>query len=229
MSQSNNSSNNNNTILCIPGVFANIKEERIRRIFTELDIGNVVRIDIVVPKIQQSNQVDQKEKEKGKEKEKEEKKGKQKQFNRVFVHIEWNETKQSVICRKKLSEGKEVKVVYDEPWFWKVSAYRPPAPKEQPKPRKARLEIEDDEETFEPNVNYSGIIAPALIVVPPVIAPALTVVPPVIAPALTVVEDNMIQYDEFGEEIKVEQIDYKSLCLPAEPPRRRKPVIVKNK
>ena len=42
----------NEPVLCIPGVFANIKEDRIRRIFADLDFGEVERVDIVVPKRQ---------------------------------------------------------------------------------------------------------------------------------------------------------------------------------
>jgi hypothetical protein len=140
---------NNQPILCIPGVFANIKEERIRRVFGDLNLGDVDRVDIVVPK----KPVGAEEKEN--------------KFNRVFIHLIWNDTPSSVACRKKLLEGKDVKIIYDEPWFWRVSAYRPPAPKPrfetQSKPRtfqpkKATLELD-----FEPEeVKYSGVIASAL-------------------------------------------------------------------
>jgi len=203
MSQSNNSTNK--TILCIPGVFSNIKEERIRRIFAELDIGNITRIDIILPKINppQSNLAGHDQKEK-------------KQFNRVFVHIEWNQTPQAATCLRKLTEGKEVKIVYDEPWFWKVSAYRPPAPKEKPKPKvyqqkKARLEIEDDEEKFDPNANYSGIIATCL----------------TDSNYVTIFEEKPsvaadIQYDEDGNKIIVENLNYSTLELPAEFPKKKK-------
>ena len=34
-------------ILCIPRVFPNIDEQRIRKIFDELQIGNIQRIDII--------------------------------------------------------------------------------------------------------------------------------------------------------------------------------------
>jgi hypothetical protein len=166
--QSNNSENKkmstNQPVLCIPGVFANIKEERIRRIFGDLNLGEVDRVDIVVPK----RPVGAEEKEN--------------KFNRVFIHLNWNDTPSSVACRKKLSEGKEVKIIYDEPWFWKVSAYRPPAPKprfeSQSKPRtfqpkKATLELD-----FEPvpEVKYSRVIAPEIIA-PEIIAPAIVMNP----------------------------------------------------
>ena len=143
-------SNANQPILCIPGVFANIKEDRIRRVFGDLDLGEVTRVDIIVPK----KPVDTDAKEN--------------KFNRVFIHLIWNDTPSSVACRKKLMEGKDVKIIYDEPWFWRVSAYRPPAPKPKivPKQKKATIQID-----YEPEVKYSGIIAPGLTTI---IAPGLS-------------------------------------------------------
>ena len=99
----------NRSILAIPGVFANIKEERIRRIFEDLNIGDVERVDIVSPKIP----VDPN--------------GKENKFNRVFIHINWNDNPNAIAIRERLEEGKDVEIIYDEPWFWRVSAYRPPA------------------------------------------------------------------------------------------------------
>jgi hypothetical protein len=86
--------------LCIPRVFNNISESKIRQVFDELGLGRISGVDI-----------------------KERRNEKGDSFKRVYVHFEkwfWNEDAQSV--RKKLVSGKEIKVVYDNPWFWKVSA-----------------------------------------------------------------------------------------------------------
>jgi len=86
--------------LCIPRVFNNISEDRIRRIFDELSLGRISAVDI-----------------------KERRSEKGESFKRVYIHFEkwfWNENAQTT--RKKLISGKEVKIVYDNPWFWKVSA-----------------------------------------------------------------------------------------------------------
>ncbi len=138
----------NEPVLCIPGVFANIKEDRIRRIFADLDLGEVERIDIVVPRAP----VEASEK--------------QNKFNRVFIHLLWKQTDQATAARERLLQGKEVKIIYDEPWFWKVSAYKPPVvvakPKFQPQqkakiqPKKATLELD-----FEPIVKEKET-APAI-------------------------------------------------------------------
>jgi len=161
----------NEPILCIPGVFANIKEERIRRIFADLDLGEVERIDIVVPK----RPVEASEKEK------------ENKFNRVFIHLIWKQTDEATAARERLLQGKEVKIIYDEPWFWKVSAYKPPVvvakPKFQPQPKakiqpkKATLQL-DFEPTPKEKETHS-VIAEALRIDIPVIAEALRIDIPV--------------------------------------------------
>ena len=86
--------------ICIPRVFNNIAEKKIRQVFDELNLGKISRIDI---------------------KERTNEKGEV--FNRVYIHFEkwfWNEDAQT--ARRKLILGKEIKIIYDNPWFWKVSA-----------------------------------------------------------------------------------------------------------
>jgi len=199
-SSENKKMSDNQPIMCIPGVFANIKEERIRRIFGDLNLGQVDRVDIVVPK----RPVGAEEKEN--------------KFNRVFVHLIWNNTPSSVACRKKLTEGKEVKIIYDEPWFWRVSAYRPPAPKprfetQQPKkfqPKKATLEL-DFEPAAAAEVKYSGVIAQGLSIVIPVEEHS--------QPAAEK------KYDELGEEIK--PLNYKN--VPPAPKKKNRIIVEESK
>lgn len=86
--------------MCIPRVFKNITRERVAGVFRDLDIGVVERIDMI-----------QKENEKGEK------------FQRVFIHFsKWNTTANALRAREMLLSGKEIKVIYDEPWFWKISA-----------------------------------------------------------------------------------------------------------
>ena len=117
-------------IICIPRVFPNINEQRIRRVFDELNLGAIERIDIV-----------SKSTEKGEK------------FNRVFVHFKkWNSGGNAEIARERLLNGKDIKIVYDDPWFWKVSAYRQPAKETRQKvhqtqkpQKKATIVFESDE------------------------------------------------------------------------------------
>ena len=86
--------------LCIPRIFNNITESKIRQVFDELGLGKISGIDI-----------------------KERKNEKGEPVKKLYIHFEkwfWNESAQS--ARRKLISGKEIKIVYDNPWFWKVSA-----------------------------------------------------------------------------------------------------------
>ena len=90
--------------LCIPRVFPNIDERRIRNVFDALEMGEIAKVDIV-----------RKRTEKGEK------------FNRVFIHWKrWNIGGNADLARERLLNGKEIKIIYDDPWFWKVSAYREP-------------------------------------------------------------------------------------------------------
>lgn len=118
-------------VLCIPRVYPNISESRIRRIFDELGMGTLERIDIV-----------SKTSEKGDK------------FNRVFVHFKrWNDSDNANIARERLLNGKDIKIIYDEPWFWKISAYREAAthresapPKQYSGRGKATITFDSDED-----------------------------------------------------------------------------------
>jgi hypothetical protein len=117
-------------VLCIPRVYPNISEGRIRKIFDDLDMGTLERVDIV-----------SKTSEKGDK------------FNRVFVHFKkWNNSENSNIARERLLNGKEIKIIYDEPWFWKISAYREserkPATHQHPSggSRKPTIAFDSDED-----------------------------------------------------------------------------------
>ena len=141
--------------LCIPRVFPNISEARIRRIFEELFLGSIARIDIVPT----SNEKGEK-------------------FNRVFVHFDmWcrNENAQQALAR--LNEGKEIKIIYDEPWFWKVSLYRK---REQPV---AATNHHHQYYKAQPRIEFSQAPAPAP-------APAQQRLP--IAPALSSASANSL-------------------------------------
>ena len=85
--------------LCIPRVFANIDEKRVRSVIEQL-LGKISRVDI----IERTNEKGEK-------------------YKRVFVHFDhWFETADAQTAKSRLIEGKEIKIVYDDPWFWKVSA-----------------------------------------------------------------------------------------------------------
>lgn len=87
--------------LCIPRVFPNISSERVEAVFNELNIGRIERVDMVVRTGDKGETL-----------------------KRVFVHLEWNDSENACRARERLLCGNDVKVIYEDPWFWKVSANR---------------------------------------------------------------------------------------------------------
>lgn len=123
-------------VLCIPRVYPNISESRIRGIFDELGMGTLDHIDIV-PKTSDKGE----------------------KFNRVFVHFRrWNDSENANTARERLLNGKEIKIIYDDPWFWKISAFKESERKSAPQQhtssvssKKATIAFDfDDERTSRP-------------------------------------------------------------------------------
>lgn len=114
----------NEPSLCIPFVFANITEERIREVFSHLELGEIERIDMVWRDSQSGGE-----------------------HQRVFIHFKkWNSDENTTRTRQALIDEETIKVVYDDPWFWKISASRTrkPRPKGVAAPR-PRIEILEKE------------------------------------------------------------------------------------
>jgi len=88
--------------LCIPRVFQNITKERVAFVFKSLDLGEIDHIDMV-PRTSENGD----------------------KFQRVFIHFKrWAGSDEAVRARERVLGGKEIKVIYDDPWFWKISANR---------------------------------------------------------------------------------------------------------
>ena len=84
-------------ILCIPRVLSNIKGKYIIDTFNKLNIFKIKKVDIVEMLA----------------------------FNRAFVHIDkWMDNAKAHHAKARLEEGNDIKVIYSEPWFWKVKYYK---------------------------------------------------------------------------------------------------------
>jgi len=124
-----------NMSICIPRAFENISEARVRSVFEKLDIFTIDRVDVVLRKNEKGDT-----------------------YKRFFVHIkDWAQTSDAQKAKERLIAGKELKIVYDEPWFWKVglNTWTPKPQPQQPllhdrKPR-IRLDFEDDQDTKNAN------------------------------------------------------------------------------
>ena len=101
--------------ICVPRIYMNITKERVYDVFADL-FGHqaIERVDM----IERTNKEGE-------------------SYKRAFVHFKaWPRTPQSTEVRLKLLNGDEVKIVYDQPWYWRISASRLPRPEEQQKRRK---------------------------------------------------------------------------------------------
>ena len=85
--------------LCIPRVSQNISHKDIYSTFLKLNIGLLKRVDII-ERQNQDGEI----------------------YKRAFIHFkEWYNNDKSLFIMERLKEGKDIKIVYDEPWYWKVS------------------------------------------------------------------------------------------------------------
>lgn len=112
--------------MCIPRVFKNITRERVMGVIRDLDLGLIDHVDMV-----------QRENEKGDK------------FQRVFIHFKkWHSNPNAIKAREMLISGKEIKIIYDEPWFWKISANKSVSggasvPAGEPQQKRPIIQFED--------------------------------------------------------------------------------------
>lgn len=95
--------------ICIPRLFMNIQKERVLDVFADLFGHNAIeRVDM----IERKNDAGE-------------------EYKRAFVHFKsWPRTEQATEVRLKLLNGDQVKIMYDQPWFWLISASRVPRPED---------------------------------------------------------------------------------------------------
>jgi hypothetical protein len=86
--------------LCIPRIPANITHEHIQQVFSKLNAGTITKIT----DIQLRNETDHK---------------------RILLQILWNQTTTAQYIQNRLFAGNNVKIVYRDPWYWKVVLGRP--------------------------------------------------------------------------------------------------------
>ena len=97
--------------ICIPRVFNNINYRRIKQIFINLNWGFVERVDVIPMG----------------------------QFKRAYVHYapgRWNtRDREAMQALEAMRNKEEVKILYDDPWFWKIGISVSEKPAEPPKPK----------------------------------------------------------------------------------------------
>ena len=105
--------------ICIPRVFKNITEARIRAIVTRLGFGTIERIDMVAKSNDHGDD-----------------------FWRVFIHFStWNNSSNDARrVKHQLESGDKVKIVYDHPWYWLIAKSSSRVPTKRAAPYIDRME-----------------------------------------------------------------------------------------
>tara|TARA_B110000967_G_scaffold129216_1_gene132020 strand:- start:20 stop:661 length:642 start_codon:yes stop_codon:yes gene_type:complete len=123
--------------LCIPRVFNNIGWRRIKANMIACNWGFVERVDVIPCGT----------------------------HKRAFVHFapgKWNtRSSEAMAVLDAFQNGQQVQVIYDDPWFWKISASVSKKPAESPKPQsRPSVHIKDktSEEEKTPVAQNSPII-----------------------------------------------------------------------
>ena len=87
-----------NMSIYIPRVFGNIGEKKIKNVFESNNIGRVNHVDLVA-KMGKDHKI----------------------YHSAYVNFEeWYNNVASRNIQEKLNADKEVKIVYDDPWYWTV-------------------------------------------------------------------------------------------------------------
>jgi len=131
--------------LCISRTHKNIRQERIFAVLRQLNLGWVGKIDMVPKKIVEKNPD-------GTETTKE--------FVRVFIHFtKWfTNNRQTQQFLERLDSEGFVHIIYDEPWFWKVTKYVPKEHKPEPQSRYPR-----------PRIDFTATARSAPVPAPPIV------------------------------------------------------------
>jgi len=89
--------NNMPISICIPHLFTTITKEQINKVFNGLQLGDIESIDLHVGK----------------------------DFQRAFIHFRNLYSTEHARCIiKRFKDGETLKVIYNDPWFWKCSISR---------------------------------------------------------------------------------------------------------
>jgi hypothetical protein len=84
--------------LCIPMILSNIKKDHIYETINNLNFGTIHHIDIFRNK---------------------------NLSNKAFIHFsKWNKGGNADIAKERLLNGKDIKIIHNQPWFWKIVTLR---------------------------------------------------------------------------------------------------------
>lgn len=112
--------------ICIPRTFSNITWLQVKTVFEKLfGAGTIDRVDVARKTTRDGHK-----------------------FNSMFIHfIAWPEDARIQEVRQNLLAGKTIKVVYDDPWYWKCSMSRLPRPEKRYLSKRAFIVTDETSES----------------------------------------------------------------------------------
>lgn len=87
--------------LFIPKVFINITQRSILKTFKKLNFGRIESV-VMLKHTSPNGEL----------------------YHSVIINIIWNTDPSSLNVRNNLLKGRDINIMYDNPWFWKVAAYK---------------------------------------------------------------------------------------------------------
>ena len=78
--------------LFVPRIFKSVRERKVHNVFAALQLGDIETIDLHLGK----------------------------DFQRAYIYFkQWYPTPEAEAIKARFLEGEEIKIIYDDPWFWK--------------------------------------------------------------------------------------------------------------
>jgi len=90
--------------LCIPRVNTCVTKDQVFEIINKYSLGSIQKIDVIKKKGSYKNND---------------------YSNMVFIYFnEWYNNTLANSVKDRLMSGKDIKIIYDDPWYWKISAIK---------------------------------------------------------------------------------------------------------
>jgi hypothetical protein len=81
--------------ICIPRIEASVSREYVHSVFSKLNIGRIERINEITLRNDTT-------------------------YKRVMIKVHWNDTSTSQFIQKRLNADESVKLVHENPFYWKL-------------------------------------------------------------------------------------------------------------
>jgi hypothetical protein len=104
MTTNNHINHNDGPNLCIPRVNTCVTKDLVFEIINKYSFGCIEKIEVIKKKVSHKNND---------------------YSNMVFIYFnKWYDNDLAKSVKDRLMSGKDIKIIYDDPWYWKISALK---------------------------------------------------------------------------------------------------------